>query len=81
MLQPGKHARALRQADPDPAPGEDCAPNKLELTHDQALLLYRAAVAGLKGSQPVPQDPATARGLMDALTEMALRLIKDTPDA
>ena len=50
---------------------------QMTLEDDEARLLIRAATAGLKGSQPVMQDAATARTLFDKLMHLASQIMED----
>lgn len=43
---------------------------KLELTRDEAQLLLRATLYGLKGPDPVVQDAITAKRLTDKMLAM-----------
>lgn len=50
----------------------------LTLTDEEAHLLYRAALEGLKGSAPVGSDEATKHTLINKLTDLAAIMIYGT---
>ena len=48
---------------------------KIEMSRDEAILLQRASMAGLKGSRPVHQDIETAQAVLAKLYGLADQII------
>lgn len=48
---------------------------ELKMNREEAILLQRAAIAGLKGSRPVHQDKMTAEAVLGKLYSLADQII------